>query len=73
MQEARIKALEADLDKQKKKRAEVEQAKKFDENRFFKFKQAASKDLQEEKKKKKEKEKEMSKLKKDLKQIDKLA
>ena len=38
MQEARIKALESDLNKQKQKRAEVEQAKKFDENRFFKFK-----------------------------------
>jgi len=45
MQETRIKALEADLEKQKKKREEVEKAKKFDENRFYKFKQAASKDL----------------------------
>ena len=45
MQETRIKALEADLGKQKKKREEVEKAKKFDENRFYKFKQAASKDL----------------------------
>lgn len=37
-QELRIKALEADLEKQKKKKEEVEKAKKFDENRFFKFK-----------------------------------
>lgn len=35
MQEARIKALEADLNKQKSKREEVEKAKKYDENRFF--------------------------------------
>jgi hypothetical protein len=47
MQEARIKALEADVDKQKKIREEIEKAKKFDENRFFKFKQTASKDIQQ--------------------------
>lgn len=38
MQEARIKALEADVERQKKKKEEVEKAKKYDENRFFKFK-----------------------------------
>lgn len=38
MQEARIKALEADVEKQKKKKEEIEKAKKYDENRFFKFK-----------------------------------
>jgi len=39
MQETRIKALEADLNAQKHKREEVERAKKYDENRFFKFKE----------------------------------
>ena len=46
MQEARIKALEADVERQKKKKEEVEKAKKYDENRFFKFKQDMGKDLQ---------------------------
>ena len=36
MQEARIKALEADLERQRKKKEEIEKAKKYDENRFFK-------------------------------------
>lgn len=73
MQEARIKALEADLNKQKVKREEVERAKKYDENRFFQFKQTAQKDLASEKKKISEKEKEMTKLKTDLKKVDQLA
>ena len=59
MQEARIKALESDVEKQKKKKEEIEAAKKLDENRFFKFKAAVSKDIGEEKKKIKEKEKQM--------------
>ena len=46
MQEARIKALEADLERQRKKKEEIEKAKKYDENRFFKFKQDIGKDLQ---------------------------
>lgn len=70
MQEARIKALESDVEKQKKKREEVEAAKKFDENRFFKFKQNISKDMAQEKKKISEKEKQMSKLKNDLKKAE---
>jgi len=51
----------------------VEKARKYDENRFFKFKQAVSKDLQQEKKKISEKEKQMSKLKNELKKVDQLA
>ena len=73
MQEARIKSLESDVNKQKLKREEVERAKKYDENRFFQFKQNVSKDLASEKKKINEKEKEMSKLKNDLKKVDQLA
>lgn len=73
MQEARIKGLEADLEKWKTKKDEVEKAKKFDENRFFKFKQAAGKDLHAEKKKAADKEKQMSKLKGDYKRVDSLA
>ena len=38
LQEARIKALEADVQKKKLQKEEVEKAKKLDENRFFKFK-----------------------------------
>lgn len=38
MQEARIKALEADVLKKKQQKEELERAKKYDENRFFKFK-----------------------------------
>ena len=38
MQEARIKSLEADISKWKKKKEEVEIARKYDEDRFFKFK-----------------------------------
>ena len=38
MQEARIKVLEADVLKKKLQKDELEKAKKFDENRFFKFK-----------------------------------
>jgi hypothetical protein len=73
MQEARIKALENDLEKQKKKREEVERLKKFDEDRFFKFKSNVNKDLQTEKKKASEKDKQMSKLKNELKRVDQLA
>ena len=43
MQEARIKSLEADISKWKKKKEEVEIARKYDEDRFFKFKQNTSK------------------------------
>ena len=49
MQEARIKSLEMDVERNKKKKEEVERAKKYDEDRFFKFKQTASKDIQQEK------------------------
>ena len=52
----RIKALEADVVKQKKKKEEVEQAKKLDENRFFKFKKDVKVDLEAEKKKVKDKD-----------------
>jgi hypothetical protein len=38
LQEARIKALEADVQKKKLQKEELEKAKKLDENRFFKFK-----------------------------------
>lgn len=38
MQEARIKTLESDISKWKKKKEEVDQARKYDEDRFFKFK-----------------------------------
>jgi len=34
MQETRIKALEAEAEKQKKQKEEIEKAKKYDENRF---------------------------------------
>ena len=73
MQEARIKALENDLEKQKKKKEEVERLKKFDEDRFFKFKTNLSKDIQTEKKKASEKDKQMNKLKNELKRVDQLA
>ena len=73
MQEARIKALENDLEKQKKKKEEVERLKKYDEDRFFKFKSTINKDLQQEKKKISEKDKQMSKLKTELKRVDQLA
>ena len=73
MQEARIKSLEADVEKQRKIKEEVERAKKFDENRFFKFKMEINKDLAAEKKKTTEKEKQMSKLKTDLKKVEDLA
>lgn len=73
MQEARIKALENDLEKQKKKKEEVERLKKFDEDRFFKFKSNVNKDLQTEKKKASEKDKQMNKLKNELKRVDQLA
>jgi len=73
MQEARIKALENDLEKQKKKKEEVERQKKYDEDRFFKFKTNVNKDLQQEKKKASEKDKQMSKLKNELKRVDQLA
>ena len=61
------------MDKQKKKREEVEKAKKFDESRFFKFKQTASKDLQHEKKRANEKEKQVMKIKNELKKAENLA
>lgn len=73
MQEARIKTLEQDLAKQKKAREEITAAKKYDENRFFKFKDQVKKDIQQEKQKIQEKEKEMSKIKQDLKKVDQLA
>jgi len=73
MQEARIKALENDLEKQKKKKEEVERLKKYDEDRFFKFKSTINKDLQSEKKKISEKDKQMNKLKNELKRVDQLA
>ena len=73
MQEARIKALEQDVQKQKQIREDVEKAKKFDENRFFKFKQTASKDIQQVTAMTKEKEKQMSKLKNDMKKVESLA
>lgn len=73
LQEARIKALEADVEKQKKIREEVEKAKKFDENRFFKFKMTASKDIQQVKQQQKEKEKQMSKLKNEMKKVESIA
>lgn len=64
----------------KAKKEEIEQAKKFDENRFFKFKKDVAKDIneekkkvQEEKKKASEKDKQMSKLKTDMKKVDSLA
>lgn len=38
MQEARIKALEVDVQKKKLQKEEIEREKKYDENRFFKFK-----------------------------------
>ena len=79
-QETRIKALEADLKKMKAKKDDLEQAKKFDENRFFKFKKDIAKDMgdekkkvQEEKKKGSEKDKQMTKMKTEMKKVDSLA
>lgn len=72
-QEMRIKALEGDLVKQKKKKEEIEQAKKVDENRFFKFKKDVKTDLQAEKQKIKDKDTAMNKLKQDFKKVDQLA
>ena len=69
----RIKALEADLVKQKKKKDEIESAKKLDENRFFKFKKDVKTDLETEKKKLKDKDTAMNKLKQDFKKVDQLA
>lgn len=69
----RIKALEGDLVKQKKKKDEIESAKKLDENRFFKFKKDVKTDLETEKKKLKDKDTAMNKLKQDFKKVDQLA
>lgn len=69
----RIKALEADVVKQKKKKEEIEMAKKLDENRFFKFKKDVKTDLEAEKKKLKDKDQAMNKLKADFKKVDQLA
>lgn len=69
----RIKALEGELVKNKKKKEEVEQAKKVDENRFFKFKKDVKTDLQTEKQKLKDKDQAMNKLKNDFKKVDQLA
>jgi hypothetical protein len=73
MQETRIKALEADVEKQKKQKEELEKAKKYDENRFFKFKETIKKDQTLEKKKQSEKDKALAKLKTDYKKVDTLA
>ena len=73
MQETRIKALEADVEKQKKQKEELEKAKKYDENRFFKFKETIKKDQTLEKKKQSEKDKALTKLKTDYKKVDTLA
>ena len=73
MQETRIKALEADVEKQKKQKEELEKAKKYDENRFFKFKETIKKDQTLEKKKQSEKDKALAKLKNDYKKVDTLA
>ena len=73
MQETRIKALEADVEKQKKQKEELEKAKKYDENRFFKFKETIKKDQTLEKKKQSEKDKALTKLKNDYKKVDTLA
>jgi hypothetical protein len=43
-QEARIKALELELDKQKKARIEIEKQKKYGEERFSKLKATVSKE-----------------------------
>ena len=43
MQEARIKTLEADISKWKKKKEEADLARKCDEERFYKFKVSTSK------------------------------
>lgn len=50
MQEARIKTLEGDISKWKKKKEEADLARRFDEDRFYKFKQTASKQIEKEKK-----------------------
>ena len=73
MQETRIKALEADVEKQEKQKEELEKAKKYDENRFFKFKETIKKDQTLEKKKQSEKDKALTKLKNDYKKVDTLA
>ena len=73
MQETRIKALEADVEKQKIQKEELEKAKKYDENRFFKFKETIKKDQTLEKKKQSEKDKALTKLKNDYKKVDTLA
>lgn len=62
MQETRIKALEAEAEKQKKQKEEIEKAKKYDENRFYKFKETMKKDQLSEKKKQSEKDKALTKL-----------
>lgn len=62
MQETRIKALEAEAEKQKKQKEEIEKAKKYDENRFYKFKETIKKDQLSEKKKQSEKDKALTKL-----------
>ncbi len=73
MQETRIKALEAEAEKQKKQKEEIEKAKKYDENRFYKFKETMKKDQLSEKKKQSEKDKVLTKLKNDYKKVDTLA
>lgn len=73
MQETRIKALEAEAEKQKKQKEEIEKAKKYDENRFYKFKETMKKDQLSEKKKQSEKDKALTKLKNDYKKVDTLA
>lgn len=70
--EARVKALEAELQKIRKERDDNEAQRKYGEERFQKFKSTASKDVVAVKKLVADKEKAVTKLKSDLKKTDQL-
>mgnify|MGYP000895665837 CR=1 FL=1 len=71
-QESRIKAMEMNLEKMKKEKEAAESSKKYGEERFFKFKTSANKDIKDAKKTVKQKEQAVSKLKSDLKKTETL-
>ena len=68
--ESRLSAMEKQLAQMKKERDEAEQAKKYGEERFSKFKSNVNKDLITYKKTVKDKDQAVFKLKNDLKKTD---
>ena len=64
--------MEMNLEKMKKEKEAAESSKKYGEERFFKFKTSANKDIKDAKKTVKQKEQAVSKLKSDLKKTETL-